>query len=67
MEKVGSVDEYSRNVKMAECLTDKCIPTELFQCVYVPDLETKQYIEGLFQMKGILEQPPYVNVQPKWF
>lgn len=67
MEKVGTADEYSRNVKMAECLSDKCIPAELFQCVYVPDIETKKYIEKLFQMKGILEQPPYVNVQPKWF
>lgn len=30
MEKVGTIDEYSRNVKMAEYLTDKCIPAELF-------------------------------------
>lgn len=67
MEKVGTIDEYSRNVKMAECLTDKCIPAELFQCVYVPDEATKSYIEKLFQDKGIMEQPPYVNVQPKWF
>ncbi len=67
MEKTGTVDEYSRNVKMAECLTDKGIPAELFQCVYVPDMETKQYIEELFQKKGILEHPPYVSIQPKWF
>ena len=67
MEKAGTTDEYSRNVKMAECLTDKCIPAELFQCVYVPDEETKQYIEELFRNKGIVEQPPYVAVQPKWF
>lgn len=67
METVGTTDEYSRNVKMAECLTDKCIPAELFQCVYVPDIETKQYIEKLFQSRGIIEQPPYVSVQPKWF
>lgn len=67
MEKVGTMDEYSRNVKMAECLTDKCIPAELFQCVYVADEETKLYIEGLFHNKGIMEQPPYVDVQPKWF
>lgn len=67
MEKAGTTDEYSRNVKMAECLTDKCIPAELFQCVYVPDMETKQYIENLFENKGIIEQPPYVSIQPKWF
>lgn len=67
MERIGTTDEYSRNVKMAECLTDKCIPAELFQCVYVPDMETKQYIEKLFLNKGITEQPPYVNIQETWF
>ncbi len=67
MEKAGITDEYSRNVKMAECLTDKRIPAELFQCVYVPDEETKQYIEELFQNKEITEQPPYVDIQSKWF
>ena len=48
MERAGETDEYSRNVKMAECLIDKCIPAELFQCVYVKDIETQQYIEELF-------------------
>ena len=67
MERVGATDDYSRNVKMAECLTDKRIPADLFQCIYVPDLETKQYIEKLFQENEITEQPPYVNVQSTWF
>lgn len=67
MERTGTVDEYSRNVKMAECLTENCISAELIQCVYVPDIDTKQYIEELFIRRGIMEQPPYVSVQPKWF
>lgn len=67
MEKIGTTDEYSRNVKMAECLTDKRIPAELFQCVYVPDEETKLYIKKLLEEKGIVEQPPYVAIQSKWF
>lgn len=67
MEKAGATDEYSLNVKMAECLTEKRIPAELFQCIYVPDEETKLYIEKLFWEKGITEQPPYVSIQPKWF
>jgi len=65
--KIGTTDEYSRNVKMAGCLTDKCIPAELFQCVYVLDEEIKLYIENLFEEKGIVEQPPYVNIQLNWF
>ncbi len=67
MQKTGATDEYSRNVKMAECLTDKGIPAKLFQCVYVPDSDTKKYIEELFWENGITEQPPYVDMQPKWF
>lgn len=67
METTGLTDEYSRNVKMAECLTEKCIPAELFQCVYVPDEATKLYIENLFCHNGIMEQPPYVDIQPRWF
>lgn len=66
MSTVGTTDEYSRNVKMAECITEECIPAELFQCIYVPDLETKQYVEKLLNDKGIVEQPPYVDIQ-KWF
>lgn len=57
MEKAGTTDEYSRNVKMAECITEKCIPAELFQCIYVPDEETKIFIENLFKEKGIVEHP----------
>lgn len=67
MEKAGTTDEYSRNVKMAECITEKCIPAELFQCIYVPDEETKIFIENLFKEKGIVEHPPYVNIQSAWF
>lgn len=67
MQQTGTTDEYSRNVKMAECLTDKRIPAELFQCVYVPDADTKNYIKELFWKNGITEQPPYVDIQSKWF
>lgn len=55
IERVGEIDECSRNVKMAECLTDKCIPAELFQWIYVKDIETQQYIKELFENRGILE------------
>lgn len=67
MKKVGTTDEYSKNVKMAECLTEQRIPAELFQCVYVPDTNTKNIVEDLFKKNGITEQPPYVAIQEKWF
>lgn len=59
--------EDVKNAKMAECLADRTIPATLFQNVYVPDLETKEYIEELFRNYGITEQPPYVNVWPELF
>lgn len=67
MEKAGETDAYARNVKMAECLTIDPVPAKLFQSVFVPDEETKLYIENLFKENGILDQPPYINVQSMWF
>lgn len=67
MKSIGKNDDYSRNVKMAECLTENVIPAELFQCIYVPDDEARNYIEELFRCNGIVEFPPYVNIQSKWF
>lgn len=67
MEQVGATDDYSRSVKMAECLIDETISAELFQCVYAPDENIKRYIKELFHQNGITEQPPYVNVLPRWF
>lgn len=67
LEQAGGTDSYSRNVKMAECLSTKAIPASLIQCVYVPDDWTKGYVEQLFWDKGICEQPPYVSVMEKFF
>lgn len=67
METVGTDDTYSKNVKMAECLSDRPIPAALIQCVYVPDEWTKEYVEQLFWDKGITEQPPYVSVMETFF
>lgn len=67
METVGAIDAYSKNVKMAECLSDRPLPATLIQCVYVPDDWTKEYVEQLFWDKGICEQPPYVSVMETFF
>ncbi|SEF39791.1 protein of unknown function [Eubacterium ruminantium] len=67
MEQIGTDDTYSKNVKMAECLSDKPITATLIQCVYVPDEWTKEYVEQLFWDKGITEQPPYVSVMETFF
>ena len=67
LETVGIEDTYSKNVKMAECLSDRPISAALIQCVYVPDEWTKEYVEQLFWDKGITEQPPYVTVMETFF
>ena len=59
-------NDHAKQVKMAECLTDRIIPASLFQNVYVHDERTKNYIETLFIENGITEQPPYVVVMPQW-
>ncbi len=67
LETTGAEDQYSKNVKMAEVLSDRTIPASLIQCVYVPDEWTKEYVEQLFWDKGITEQPPYVSVMEIFF
>lgn len=67
MKQAGNTDDYSKQVKMAECLTDKIIPADLFQCIYVPNVFVKQQVEDILEDNGITEQPPYVNVQGHWF
>lgn len=66
----SAFDVAVKNTYLTEKFVYICIRralAELFQCVYVPDEETKLYIEKLFEDKGITEQPPYVSIQPKWF
>lgn len=67
MESIGTEDSYTKNVKMAECLSYRPISAELIQCVYVPDEWTKEYVEQLFWDKGITEQPPFVSVMENFF
>ena len=62
LETVGADDAYSKNVKMAECLSNKPIPIACIHCIYVPDERTKEYIKQLFEDKGITKQSPYINV-----
>lgn len=58
-------DHYAREVKMAECLTDKVIPIEAFTCIYVADEEAKDIV--IEKMSGVDFPPPYINVMSIWF
>uniref|UniRef100_UPI0026287B6F DarT ssDNA thymidine ADP-ribosyltransferase family protein n=1 Tax=Clostridium sp. TaxID=1506 RepID=UPI0026287B6F len=63
MQRVGTTDNYSKHVKMAECLTDLNIPADDFRCIYVKSKETKEMVEDMLNENGININPPYVNVQ----
>lgn len=66
MQTVGVNDDYTKHVKMAECLTDLRVTIDCIQCIYVKNEETKVLVEEKLDEKGIYVQPPFVNVQ-KWF
>lgn len=66
MHTLGTEDDYIKNVKMAECLTDLVVPVSAFHSICVKNEETKRVVENILKEKGIEVPPPYVNPQ-KWF
>lgn len=63
MQTVGTTDDYSKHVKMAECLTNLDIPAQYFQCIYVKSEETKKLVQKKLKAYGINGKPPYITVQ----
>ncbi|MBP2114813.1 DarT ssDNA thymidine ADP-ribosyltransferase family protein [Paenibacillus silagei] len=64
--KKGLIDEYSKHVKMAECLTDLTVPAEGFHSINVRSEQTKQLVEDILDQYGINGNRPYVNIR-SWF
>lgn len=64
---VGRNDNYAKEVKMAECLTDLIVPPQCFKCIYVPSEEVRQIVEEKLEKYDIDFPPPYVNVMKQWF
>lgn len=63
MQRVGTTDDYSKHVKMAECLTELRIPVKFFHSICVKNRETKEIVEQMLIESGTNRKPPYVNVQ----
>lgn len=61
----GRNDDYAKHVKMAECLTNKPIYANDFQCISVKDDEIEQYVKKKLKEYDINIKPPYVD-QVKW-
>lgn len=66
MDTLGTEDNYIKQVKMAECLTNLIIPARLFQCIGVRNEEIKEIVEDKLIDHGIIRKPPYVDIR-KWF
>lgn len=60
-------DDYTKQVKMAECLSSRPIPITDFSCIYVPSAQVQKKVYDLFIKRGISTPPPHVNVQEIWF
>lgn len=58
----GSMDIYTKNVKMAECITTSTIQVKDFHCIYVKDEKTRSIIIEKLNDRGIA-RPPYVDIQ----
>ncbi|WP_391207696.1 DarT ssDNA thymidine ADP-ribosyltransferase family protein [Psychrobacillus sp. L4] len=62
MHTLGTEDRYTKNVKMAECLTPLIVPAKLFHCIYVKNEETRADVKERLQSSGISKTPPFVDI-----
>lgn len=62
MESSSTASEYCKNVRMAECLTDKIVPVDCFQSIAVRNQDVKEIVEE--KLQGVSGLKPYVNIQP---
>ena len=65
MTNLNQNDRYAREVRMAECLTDKIIPIKAFTCIFVANEEAKNIV--IEKMRRINFPPPYININQTWF
>lgn len=63
MESSSTAGKYEREVRMAECITDKDITANFFASIAVANENTKKIVEQKLKSHGI-SKPPYVDVQP---
>ena len=62
METSSTASEYARQVRMAECLTDKIVPLSCFQSIAVRNNEVKSLIES--KLTDVVGNKPFVDIRP---
>lgn len=63
----GLDDDYSKHVKMAECITELMVPIDCFQSIAVKNDDIKQKVEAKLIEKNANFPASHVNVRPYWF
>lgn len=62
MESSSTLSDYYKQVRMAECLTDKVVPVNCFQSIAVRTQDVKVIVEQ--KLQGLIGSTPYVDIQP---
>lgn len=61
MEREYSDNNIIKQVRMAECLTDKSIPFRDLRCIFYLTPDQKDKIESILRKRGISYSSPYIN------
>lgn len=62
MESSSTKSDHCKNVRMAECLTDRVISVGYFQSIAVRNQDVKEIVED--KLKGVKEARLFVDIQP---
>lgn len=67
LQEKNRTDGYAKQVKMAECLTDKKIKINEICCIYVKSEIVKNKVIRIFNDNGVDFPPPNIFVREIWF
>ena len=63
----GVTERYRCQVRMAECLSPNPIPICDFHSIIVKDKNSAQFANQIFVKYGVKKNPPYININSKYF
>ena len=67
LQEKNRLDGYAKQVKMAECLTEKTIYINEFYCMYVKSDIVRDKVIRILNDNGVDFMPPNIYIQEVWF
>lgn len=67
LQEKNRLDGYAKQVKMAECLTEKTIYINEFYCMYVKSDIVRDKVLRILNDNGVDFPPPNIYIQEVWF